>query len=179
MLGDTQVMVIDDEREARELISTLLQRIGIQPILVKNGSAALALLEEGLKPSLIILDLIMPEMDGLEVLSRIRSMPQLNSVPVLILSAKAEPESIRMGLNGGADAYVTKTYLTHNLIDRVRVLIAAGRQVLPETRFYGRTALLTPTPPEPTPSTNDPGHSQAPEQDSSPEPPEATDTPPV
>ncbi|GEM_PF-1582719 len=177
MLGDTQIMVIDDEREARELISTLLQRIGIQPILVKSGSAALALLEEGLKPSLIILDLMMPEMDGLEVLSRIRSMPQLNSVPVLILSAKAEPESIRMGLNSGADAYVTKTYLTHNLIDRVRVLIAAGRQVLPETRFYGRTALLTPTPTEPAPSTNDPVRPQTPEQDSSPDAPETTDTP--
>lgn len=142
MSSDPQVMVVDDEAETRNLVSALLQRIGIQPILVKDGPSALTLLEEGLIPSVIILDLMMPDMDGFEVLSRIRRMTSLNHVPVLILSALVDPETIRRGLDNGADGYVTKTYLTHSLLDRVRVLLAAGRQSRPPTQFYSRTAPL-------------------------------------
>lgn len=138
----SQVLVVDDDAEMRRLISNLLKPIGLQSVLVKDGKAALALLSEGLVPSLVILDLMMPEMDGFEVLARIRAMRSMDSVPVLILSAHAEPDAIRRGLDGGADGYVTKTYLTSNLIDRVRVLVAAGRQPQPKTRFYGRTSPL-------------------------------------
>lgn len=138
----SQVLVIDDDLEVRRIISSLLQRVGIQAILVKDGPTALTLLGEGLVPSLIILDLMMPGMDGFEVLGRIRQMPAMDEVPVLILSARVEPETIRHGLEAGADAYVTKIYIAHNLIDRARILIAAGRQPQPQTRMVQRTTPL-------------------------------------
>ena len=104
MINDsTQVMVVDDDKELRQLMSELLQRVGLQTILVKDGQTALTLLEEGLKPALIVLDLIMPGMDGFDVLARIRQIQNLDKVPVLILSAVVDPEIIRRGLMGGAD----------------------------------------------------------------------------
>lgn len=145
MSANTKVMVIlADEQEIRTQVLDLLQRIGVYPILVKDGAAALTLLdEEGLAPSLIILDLAVSGVDSFEILERVRKMPWMNSVPVLILTDKADPETIRRGLDSGADAYVTKPYLVHSLVDRVRVLLAAGRRQLPQTRFYGRTSPLT------------------------------------
>ncbi len=139
----TQVMVVDDDTSLRNLIATLLKGIGIDAILVKDGQTALTLLEEGLIPSLIILDLILPGIDGFSVLARIRQLRALDTVPVVILSAMIEPETIRHGLALGADAYVTKPYVTHSLLDRVRVLIAAGRRPQAQTRLYTRTAPLT------------------------------------
>jgi DNA-binding response OmpR family regulator len=147
MSANTKVMVIlADEPEIRTQVLDLLQRIGVYPILVKDGAAALTLLdEEGLAPSLIILDLAVSGVDGFEILERVRKMPWMDGVPVLILTDKADPEAIRRGLDSGADAYVTKPYLVHSLVDRVRVLLAAGRRQLPRTRFYGRTSPLTET----------------------------------
>lgn len=133
MSTEAQILVVDDEPEVLRLVSSLLQRIGLQAVLVKDGPSAIALLDEGLIPSLIVLDLMMPGMDGFAVLKRIREMPALNMVPVLILSALADPEMIRRGLNNGADAYVTKSYMAHSLVDRVRVLMAAGRQMQAQT----------------------------------------------
>lgn len=138
----SQVLVIDDDPEVRKLISALLQRIGLQSILVKDGRTALTLLQEGLVPSLIILDLMMPKMDGFEVLAGIRENQNLLRIPVLILTAMADPEMIRRGLTAGADAYVAKPYIAHSLVDRVRVLVAAGRRTLPQTRPFGRTTRL-------------------------------------
>jgi two-component system alkaline phosphatase synthesis response regulator PhoP len=145
----SQVLVVDDDAETRRIISVLLQRIGLSCILVRDGPTALTLLDEGLVPSVIVLDLLMPVMDGFAVLAWIRSRPKLDKVPVLILSALADPETIRRGLDSGADAYVTKPYIAHSLVDRMRVLIAAGRQPQPQTRFFPRTSRLHPDPLEP------------------------------
>jgi two-component system phosphate regulon response regulator PhoB/two-component system alkaline phosphatase synthesis response regulator PhoP len=82
-------------------------------------------------PDLIILDLMLPDIDGFEILSRIRSDSRFDQVPVLILSAKADSDSIRRGLENGADSYVTKPYIANTLIDRVRMLLQAGRQPKP------------------------------------------------
>lgn len=144
-MGSTlsQVLVVDDDGDTRRLISAILQRIGVQCILVKDGPTALTLLEEGLVPAMVILDLMMPEMDGFEVLERIRAMSDMDTLPVLILSATMDPGAIRRALDSGADAYVTKAYMTQNLIDRVRVLIAAGRQMQLPTVHIARTSPLS------------------------------------
>jgi CheY-like chemotaxis protein len=139
----SNVLVVDGNSDVRKLISVLLQPLGIQPILAKNGRAALMLLDEGLRPALIILDLELPDIEGLDVLDHIRRTKSLNKVPVLILLEAADPQAIREGLNAGADSYVSKPYIPHNLVDRVRVLLAAGRLPNPKTRVVGRTAPLT------------------------------------
>lgn len=138
----SQVLVVDADAEIRKLVAALLQRIGVQSILVQNGKTALTLLEEGLKPALIVLDLGLPEVDSFDVLAQMRSLEALDDVPVLVLTSAVDPSVIRRALDVGADGYVTKVYMTQSLVDRVRVLIAAGRQPQPRTWHIARTAPL-------------------------------------
>ncbi len=121
---NTQVLVVDDDTDIRELVCTLLERAGVQTIQAADG-------EEGLKkffkhrPSLVVLDVTMPNMDGFQVLSRIRSM---SDVPVLMLTAKgAELEKVQ-GLRSGADDYVTKPFGRQELVARVEALLRRGTE---------------------------------------------------
>lgn len=105
----------------------LLRRIGATTHVAYDGSEALDLLARQV-PDLIVLDLMMPDVSGYEVLEQLRQQPRFDHVPVLILSAKADPNSIRRGLGLGADGYVTKPYIANSLIDRVRLLLSTGRK---------------------------------------------------
>jgi DNA-binding response OmpR family regulator len=121
-----KIMVVDDDYELLKLIGMLLRRIGADSRAFYDGQEALQYLETE-TPDLIILDLMLPDMDGFEILGRIREQRKFDQVPVLILSAKADPNSIRQGLEIGADGYVTKPYIANSLIDRVRLLLSVGR----------------------------------------------------
>ena len=125
-----KIVVVDDDYELLKLIAMLLRRIGAQSRTFFDGRAALDHLKEEV-PDLIILDLMLPDVDGFEILRQIRAQRQFDAVPVLILSAKADPDSIRTGLDNGADGYVTKPYIANSLIDRVRLLLTTGRQQPP------------------------------------------------
>jgi DNA-binding response OmpR family regulator len=122
-----RVLIIDDDPDLLRIVTLLLQRINAESIPAKDGYAGLAAFEADPKPNLVILDLMLPDLDGLEVLQRIRAQPALNQIPVLILSAKADPTTIRQGLDRGADGYVTKPYIANSLLDRVRALLSTGR----------------------------------------------------
>ncbi len=122
-----RIVVVDDDYELLKLIAMLLRRIGAQSRTFFDGQAALEHLKTEI-PDLIILDLMLPDMDGFDVLRQIRGQSQFNAVPILILSAKADPDTIRSGLENGADGYVTKPYIANSLIDRVRLLLTTGRQ---------------------------------------------------
>ncbi len=132
-LAPPRILVVDDDHELLKLVTMLLRRIGAEAIPVTDGRAALEALESAPPPDLIILDLMLPDMDGFEVLRRIRAQERFDRTPVLILSAKADPNSIRYGLDNGADGYVTKPYIANSLIDRVRLLLSVGRQPRPQT----------------------------------------------
>jgi DNA-binding response OmpR family regulator len=121
-----RILVVDDDNELLKLVSMLLKRIGAQTVLARDGARALEIMETD-PPDLVVLDLMLPDIDGLEILRRIRTQPQFNAIPVIILSAKADPESMRYGLDNGADGYVTKPYIANNLIDRVNKLLSSGR----------------------------------------------------
>lgn len=121
-----KIMVVDDDYELLKLIGMLLRRIGADSRPFYDGQEALQYLEAD-TPDLIILDLMLPDMDGFEILQRIRQQSRFDHVPVLILSAKADPNTIRQGLENGADSYVTKPYIANSLIDRVRLLLNVGR----------------------------------------------------
>jgi DNA-binding response OmpR family regulator len=129
------IVVVDDDPELLTLISMLLRRIGAESQTFLDGYSALRHLETH-TPDMVILDLMLPEVDGFEVLRQIRSQKRFDQVPVLILSAKADPSTIRRGLDGGADGYVTKPYIANSLIDRVRLLLGAGRHPKPQTRIH-------------------------------------------
>ena len=126
----SHITVIDDDVELLKLMILLLRRIGAQPTTIANGQEALDYLESNI-PNLIILDLMLPGVNGFDILRRIRGDPRFDAVPVLVLSAKVDPQTIRAVLDAGADGYVTKPYIANSFIDRVRLLLTAGRQVAP------------------------------------------------
>src|ERR1043166_968302 len=117
------ILVIDDDRDLVKLVEVLLQRINVKSVLMYDGMAALECLSKPERLDMIILDMMLPDMDGLEVLRRIRSRQELDGVPVLVLSAKADPNTIRFSLDNGADGYITKPYINNNLIARVQTLL--------------------------------------------------------
>jgi len=99
-----------------------------------DGEDILRYLETA-SPDLIIIDLMLPDINGYDILRHIRSQNRFDNVPVLILSARADPSSIRRGLDEGADGYVTKPYIANSLIDRVRLLLSQGRQSKPTAQL--------------------------------------------
>ncbi len=122
-----RVVVVDDDPDVLNLVSILLQRIGVQASTFADGRSAIRYLAQE-TPDLIILDLMLPDVDGLDILRQIRARARFEAVPVLVLSAKADPDTIRTALDNGADSYVTKLYITNSLVDRVRLLLTHGRR---------------------------------------------------
>jgi two-component system alkaline phosphatase synthesis response regulator PhoP len=99
-----------------------LEREGFRPITAISGLDALKKVKEE-KPDLVVLDLMLPEMDGLEVCKRLRSMPSTAMLPILMLTAKAEESDTIVGLELGADDYVTKPFSPKALVARVKALL--------------------------------------------------------
>ena len=126
-LNSRRVIVVDDDPDILNLVSVLLQRIGVQVSTFADGRSAIRYLAQE-TPDLIVLDLMLPDVDGLDILRQIRARSRFEEVPVLVLSAKADPDTIRTALDSGADSYVTKLYITNSLLDRVRLLLTHGRR---------------------------------------------------
>jgi DNA-binding response OmpR family regulator len=125
-----KILVVDDDHEILKLIAMLLRRIGAEAWTFADGESALQRLGQTM-PDLIILDLMLPDIDGLRILEQVRAQERLSHVPVLILSAKADPGTIREGLDLGADGYITKPYIANTLIDKVRLMLQSERQGKP------------------------------------------------
>lgn len=117
-----QILVVDDEIGALTLIGIMLERGGFNVIKAKDANAALAELEKD-TPDLIILDVMMPGMDGIELCRVIRSRADTKDTPVLILSARGDAESVMRGMAAGANDYLPKPILHHDLVDKVRKML--------------------------------------------------------
>ena len=119
------VLVVDDDEDTTTLLKTILKGSGFNVSGALSGKEALDKTAEH-HPDLILLDLMMPEMDGFETLEQLRSV---SSAPVIILSALSEKDKIVQGLQDGADDYITKPFHNEELIERLRsVLRRAGTQ---------------------------------------------------
>jgi two-component system, OmpR family, response regulator MprA len=118
-----KILVVDDERAVRESLRRALELEGYEIELAADGLEALQLLEANgeAQPDAVILDVLMPTVDGLEVCRRIRRSG--NRVPVLMLTARDEIENRVAGLDAGADDYVTKPFALEELVARVRALL--------------------------------------------------------
>jgi DNA-binding response OmpR family regulator len=119
------VLVVDDEPEIVKLVRAYLEAAGYRVVTAKDGREAL-LVTRHEKPDLIILDLTMPEMDGLEFTRRLR---QEKNTPVIMLTARVEETDRIIGLELGADDYVTKPFSPREIVARVRAVL---RRVQPE-----------------------------------------------
>ena len=101
------VMIIEDEPDAAEMFGEMMRVNGFRVVKMFSSAPAIPLLSQE-KPDLVILDVMMPDISGLEVLRHIRSDPELASIPVIIVSAKSMPGDIKIGLEAGASMYLTK-----------------------------------------------------------------------
>jgi DNA-binding response OmpR family regulator len=117
-----EILVADDDADLRSLVGMKLAMEGLSSLSVPGGAEALAVLETT-PVSLVILDVGMPGMDGIETCLRIRRTPALHAVPVLMLTARARPEEIRRGLAAGATAYMVKPFSPRELTVRVLELL--------------------------------------------------------
>ena len=121
-----KILVVDDERAVRESLRRALELEGYEIELAVDGSEALAALEGGDDPDAMILDLLMPGIDGLEVCRRLRNSG--SRLPVLMLTARVEVENRVAGLDAGADDYVTKPFALEELLARVRALLRRAHE---------------------------------------------------
>ena len=122
-----KVLIVEDENQVARLIELELSYEGYQVDIAKSGKEALDKVEK-FKPDLIILDWILPEVDGLEITRRIRS--DGNDVPVIVLTGKSELSDKVVGLDSGADDFITKPFATEELLARIRAIIRRKPQTL-------------------------------------------------
>jgi CheY-like chemotaxis protein len=106
-LGKKSVVVIDDEPETAELFAEMVRMMGYRAFKSSGGLQAVALIAE-MTPAVVLMDVMMPELSGLDILRIMRREPRLARIPVVIVSAKGLPSDIRAGINAGAVSYLTK-----------------------------------------------------------------------
>ncbi|MBF9014475.1 MULTISPECIES: response regulator [unclassified Oceanispirochaeta] len=117
-----KLLIVEDEADIRELISFNLEMSGYEVEKARDGEEGLALAKGG-DFDLIILDLMLPGMDGLKVCSQLRKDPSTATVPVIMLTARSEDDDIISGLETGADDYITKPFSPRILIARVKAAL--------------------------------------------------------
>jgi two-component system, OmpR family, response regulator MprA len=130
-----KILVVDDERAVRESLRRALELEGYEIELAVDGVEALAALEDGDDPDAMILDVLMPGLDGLEVCRRLRRTG--SRLPVLMLTARVEVENRVAGLDAGADDYVTKPFALEELLARVRALLRRSQDDGTEKLAFG------------------------------------------
>ncbi len=118
------VMIIEDEADAAELFAEMMRLNGYRVLQTYSSTPAMTLILQQ-KPDIIILDIMMPEISGIEVLHQLRSNPEMASTPVVVVSAKATPADIRAGLAAGASVYLTKPVAYMDLKNAVDRLVQA------------------------------------------------------
>ena len=113
-----QILAVDDEEDILELVQFNLVKEGYQVFCAVSGNEALKLADTHI-PDLIVLDLMLPDIDGLEITKILKSEPKTKDIPIVMLTAKGEEADIVTGLELGADDYITKPFSPRILIARV------------------------------------------------------------
>ena len=126
MQEDT-ILVIEDDWDLSQLLTMTLAKERFRPFVARDGEAGINEARR-LKPSLILLDLMLPVMDGWQVCRELRADEQTRHIPIIIVSARKEVEDLVMGLNLGADDYIAKPFSTRELLARVRAVLRRKMQ---------------------------------------------------
>ena len=126
---NANILIADDEPNQLELMSFNLSNAGYSIIKVTNGKEAIELIENH-SPDLIILDWMMPKMSGIDVCRTLRSRSETKQIPIIILSARSEDSDKSLGLDTGADDYISKPFSPKELISRVKALLRRARPAL-------------------------------------------------
>jgi DNA-binding response OmpR family regulator len=155
------ILIVEDEKEIRDLLVLYLRKEGFQPLVAQDGEEGLSKARSE-KPDLILLDILMPKMDGLEILRKIRADPEIARTPVAMLTAKGDETDRIVGLELGADDYIPKPFSPREVVARIKAIFRRSQKVPDameenvydynglrldvsrhEVRFKGKTVALT------------------------------------
>jgi CheY-like chemotaxis protein len=116
------VLVVDDNEDSVRIVQAIVRSAGFEVTTARNGKEALDAVNAAV-PELIIMDVMMPEMDGFEALKTLRSAPRTARIPVILLTAKAEDGDVMSGYKSGADYYITKPFTAKQLLYGIRLVM--------------------------------------------------------
>ncbi len=126
-MAHEQILVVEDDEDILELLRYNLQREGFTVVTADTGEAGLDK-ARARPPNLLILDLMLPRMDGLEVCRRLKAEDKTRSIPIIMVTAKGEEADIVTGLELGADDYICKPFRPRELVARVRTVLRRGQE---------------------------------------------------
>jgi two-component system alkaline phosphatase synthesis response regulator PhoP/two-component system response regulator VicR len=129
-----KILVVDDERPIVRLVQVNLEHAGYEVVAAYDGKEALEKVEQE-KPDLIILDVMMPQMDGFEVMQRLQANPKTRDIPVIMLTAKAQDADVFRGWQSGVTLYLTKPFSPFELISFVRRIFRSLEEEEVEKRY--------------------------------------------
>src|SRR5437763_6073296 len=122
MNNPPRILIVDDNETNRDILMTRLQSHGYELAQAADGEQALAA-AKSLLPDLILLDVMMPKLDGIEVCRRLKSDPAMPFTPIILVTAKSDSKDVVAGLNAGADEYLTKPIDQAALLARVKCML--------------------------------------------------------
>ncbi len=125
------ILVVEDEREIRDLLAHYLRKEGFSPTLAPDGETAILKARKE-KPDLVLLDILLPKADGLEVLRAIRSDDTIGTTPVIMLTAKGDETDRVVGLELGADDYIPKPFSPREVVARIKAILRRSRPATAE-----------------------------------------------
>jgi DNA-binding response OmpR family regulator len=117
-----KILIVEDEREIRDLLAHYLRKEGFSPHVAGDGAAGLSLARRE-RPDLVLLDILLPSADGLDVLRSIRSDPRIGKTPVVMLTAKGDETDRVVGLELGADDYIPKPFSPREVVARIKAIL--------------------------------------------------------
>ncbi len=135
-----KILVVDDETHIVELVKFNLEKEGYRVIVAYDGQSALEKVRDVI-PDLILLDIMLPKMDGLEVCRAIKQVPQYNTIPIIMLTAKGEEIDTVLGLEMGADDYIKKPFSPREMVARVKARLRALK-ILEAEKAVGQKAYI-------------------------------------
>ena len=125
------VLVVDDDPMIRQLVQAMLEAEGFSVTTAKDGKEGVTILDEGPRPAevdLIVLDVCMPEMNGLDVVTRLKLHPHTQTIPILMLTGEDKAEDIMSGYSVGADYYITKPFTRQQLLFGLSIVLEGWDQ---------------------------------------------------
>lgn len=125
--GKVRILLVDDEPDLVQMVSVRLTAAGYEVSTAYDGEEALEQVKRA-KPELIILDLMLPKMDGYKVCRLLKFDERTRSIPILIFTARAQVEDVTLATDCGADAYLTKPFEARILLGKIQELLGAGKK---------------------------------------------------
>ncbi|MEX0724557.1 MAG: response regulator transcription factor [Gracilimonas sp.] len=121
-MANKKILVVDDETDLLDLIEYNLKKEGFDVLKAENGEEGIKIAKEH-KPDLVLMDIMMPKMDGMEAVEKMRADDELKSIPIIFLTARSDEKTEVEGLNKGGDDYITKPISTTKLISRIKAVM--------------------------------------------------------